>query len=172
MVKLSPVIGAMIAASPALASGQQTSTTPATSPEPCSATEYHQFDFWMGRWDVYDRAGTLVAHSLVEPVYGCGIREKWMPLGKQGGTSLSIYVPAERHWEQFWIDAAGSRALFTGKWNGASMVITGKWAGPLVRMTYSKNADGTVRQLGQQSIDGGRTWTPSFDFFYRPSGQR
>ncbi len=29
----------------------------------------------------------MVAHSLIEPVYGCGIRENWMPLGKPGGGS-------------------------------------------------------------------------------------
>lgn len=49
------------------------------------------------------------------------------------------------------------------------MVITGKWGGPLVRMTYSKNADGSVRQVGEQSTDEGKTWKPSFDFTYRPS---
>ena len=49
------------------------------------------------------------------------------------------------------------------------MVITGKWGGPLVRMTYSKSANGSVRQVGEQSTDEGKTWKPSFDFTYRPS---
>jgi hypothetical protein len=49
------------------------------------------------------------------------------------------------------------------------MVITGKWGGPLVRMSYSKNPDGSVRQFGEQSTDEGKTWKPSFDFTYRPS---
>jgi len=92
-----------------------------------------------------------------------------MPLSNQPGGSLSIYVPAEKHWEQFWIDSQGSRAFFTGGWDGKAMVITGKWGGPLVRMSYSKNADGSVRQLGEQSTDEGKTWTPSFDFTYRQS---
>ncbi|MFL6764328.1 MAG: hypothetical protein ACJ8FO_03935 [Sphingomicrobium sp.] len=135
----------------------------------CASAEYHQFDFWAGHWDVYNKAGKLVAHSLIEPVYGCGIRENWMPLNNQPGGSLSIYVPAEKRWEQFWIDSSGSRATFIGGWNGSAMVITGKWGGPLIRMTYSKNADGSVRQFGEQSTDDGQTWKPSFDFTYRPS---
>jgi hypothetical protein len=90
-----------------------------------------------------------------------------MPLSNQPGGSLSVYVPAEKHWEQFWIDSQGSRAFFTGGWDGTAMVITGKWGGPMVRMTYSKNEDGSVRQLGQQSTDDGKTWGPSFDFTYR-----
>jgi hypothetical protein len=151
----------------AIASTPAATVSGATQVAPCSDQAHHQFDFWVGRWDVYDTAGKLVAHSLIEPVYGCGIRENWMPLGKPGGGSLSIYVPTEKRWEQFWIDSSGSRAIFTGGWNGKAMVITGKWGGPLVRMSYSKTTDGSVRQLGEQSTDGGKNWSPSFDFTYR-----
>jgi hypothetical protein len=159
----------------ALAAAQAGSAGPAAAVQTpgaaaaCAAPEYHQLDFWAGRWDVYNPKGVMVAHSLIEPVYGCGIRENWMPVGKPGGGSLSIYVPDEKRWEQFWIDSSGSRAFFTGGWNGKAMVISGKWGGPLVRMSYSKNADGSVRQFGEQSIDEGKNWSPSFDFTYRPS---
>lgn len=147
--------------------GQSTGAAPQASP--CASAEFHQFDFWVGRWDVYNAKGQQVGHSLIEPVYGCGIRENWMPFSNQPGGSLSTYVPDEKQWEQFWIDSSGSRAYFKGGWNGSAMVISGKWGGPLVRMTYSRNADGSVRQLGEQSTDEGRHWTPSFDFTYRPS---
>jgi hypothetical protein len=157
----------LLAISSTAALAQQAAPAPAA---PCADPAYHQLDFWVGRWDVYPTGkNKLVAHSLIESVYGCGIRENWMPLSNQLGGSLSIYVPAEKHWEQFWIDSQGSRAFFTGGWDGKAMVITGKWGGPLVRMSYSKNADGSVRQLGEQSTDEGKTWTPSFDFTYRQS---
>jgi len=156
----------MVAGVMALLIAQAATPSAAT---PCDSPEYHQFDFWVGHWDVYNPKGQMVAHSLIEPVYGCGIRENWMPVGKPGGGSLSIYVPAEKHWEQFWIDSSGSRAFFTGGWNGSAMVISGKWGGPLVRMSYSKNADASVRQVGEQSTDGGKNWSPSFDFTYKPS---
>lgn len=152
-----------------LVAGSPASAQTAPPAAPCADAEYHRLDFWVGRWDVYPTGkDKLVAHSLIEPVYGCGIRENWMPVGKAGGGSLSIYVPDEKHWEQFWIDSSGSRTFFTGGWNGKAMVITGKWGGPLVRMSYSKNADGSVRQFGEQSTDG-KTWSPSFDFTYRPA---
>ncbi|MFI5183972.1 MAG: hypothetical protein ACHQNV_06220, partial [Vicinamibacteria bacterium] len=49
-----------------LATGQETPPAkPAPSPDarepPCSASEYRQFDFWLGDWDVYENgkaAGT------------------------------------------------------------------------------------------------------------------
>ena len=156
---------AAVAAAPAAAQ-------PAKNPDakPCADPEFHRLDFWVGRWDVYPTGkDKLVAHSLIEPVYGCGIRENWMPLSNSPGGSLSIYVPGEKHWEQFWIDSSGSRAFFTGGWNGQAMVITGKWGGPLVRMTYSRNPDGSVRQFGEQSTDDGKSWSPNFDFTYRPA---
>src|SRR5690242_3298395 len=153
----------LLAASSTVAVAQQ-----AAPAAPCADPAYHQLDFWVGRWDVYPTGkDKLVAHSLIESVYGCGIRENWMPLSNQPGGSLSIYVPAEKHWEQFWIDSQGSRAFFTGGWDGKAMVITGKWGGPLVRMSYTKNADGSVRQFGEQSTDDGKTWTSQFDFTYR-----
>ena len=152
------------------AAAQQSANPPAAPAAPCAAPEFHQLDFWVGKWDVYPTGkDKLVAHSLIESVYGCGIRENWMPLSNQPGGSLSVYVPAEKHWEQFWIDSGGSRAFFIGGWDGKAMVITGKWGGPLVRMSYSKNEDGSVRQHGEQSTDDGKTWTPQFDFTYRPA---
>ena len=147
-------------------------TTPSAA-APCAKPENRQFDFWVGRWDVYNKAGKMVAHSLIESVYGgCGIRENWMPFGGTGGGSLNISLPEEKRWEQFWIDSQGSRAIFTGGWDGKAMVISGKWGGPLVRISYSKNADGSVRQFGEQSTDGGKSWSPSFDLTYRPSAAK
>jgi hypothetical protein len=143
---------------------------------PCSSPEHRQFNFWVGKWDVYPAGkDNIVAHSLIESVYGsCGVRENWMPLSGAGGGSLNIYVPKENVWRQTWIDSKGARVDFKGGWNGSAMVLEGLWSdvlGPgrdaLVRMTYSKAGDGSVRQLGEASQDGGKTWTPSFDLTYR-----
>ncbi len=140
---------ALLAVISSAASAQQGKTLP------CSNPKYHDLDFWVGQWDVHRADGKLVAHSLIERVYGCGIRENWMPFDGETGGSLSIYIPAEDKWEQFWIDSSGNRVVFSGGWNGRAMVITGLWpdnpnvaTGPLVRMTYTKNADLSVRQFG------------------------
>ena len=129
--------------------------------------------------DVYPTGGSqLVAHSLIESVYnGCGVRENWMPLkAENSGGSLNSYVSAERLWRQTWIDSSGARVDFQGGWNGTTMILEGYWRdflapgkGATVRMTYSRAADGSVRQLGETSGDGGKTWRPGFDFTYRPA---
>ncbi len=149
-----------------------------TAAGPCAPAEYRQFDFWIGSWDVYPTAGSsqLVAHSLIESVYnGCGLRENWMPLKTQNsGGSLNIYVSGEKQWRQTWIDSSGARVDFKGGLIGRTMVLEGYWQdylapgkGALVRMTYSRSSDGSVRQLGEASQDDGKSWQPSFDFTYR-----
>lgn len=155
-----------LVAAPSLALAQ----TPATPPKPvCTTPEHRHFDFWVGKWDVTQTGKeAVVAESLIESVYnGCGVRENWMPKNGQTGGSLNIWLPGEKAWKQTWIDSSGTRADFSGGWNGKAMVLTGKWAGPLVRMTYTPNADGSVRQAGEQSTDDGKTWAPTFDFTYR-----
>lgn len=148
---------------------------PGTVAKACQDAERRQFDFWIGTWDVYPTGKPkLVAHSRIESVYnGCGVRENWMPLNGNDGGSLSTFVPAEKGWRQTWIDSGGARVEFTGGWNGQAMVLTGLWPevangqDGLVRMTYTAGEDRSVRQLGEVSTDGGKTWGPSFDFTYR-----
>ena len=70
------------------------------------------------------------------------------------------------------MDSSGARVEFVGGWTGQAMVLTGVWPQPghptqLTRMTYSRQDDGAVRQLGESSDDQGKTWQPSFDFIYR-----
>ena len=147
------------------------------APPGCTSPETRQFDFWVGHWDVYPTGkDTLVAHSLIENLYqGCAIRENWMPLKGGAGGSLNSWVPAEKAWRQTWVDASGTRVDFKGGRQGPAMVLEGMWAGAangkdaLVRMTYTPNPDKSVRQFGQQSVDGGKTWTVSFDFTYKPA---
>lgn len=165
----------------ALLAAQQSTpppTPPAPPPPACETPEHRQFDFWVGRWDVYP-TGTerLVAHSLIERRYsGCAIRENWMPLRGEGGGSFSAWRPEARQWRQTWVDTSGSWVEFTGAFENGAMVLTGPWRGAatpgqdaLVRMRYTREAGGSVRQLGEVSTDNGQTWQPSFDYTYRPA---
>ena len=39
-------------------------------------------------------------------------------------------------------------------------------------MTYSRQSGGAVRQLVEQTNDGGATWAAQYDFTYRPAAAR
>ena len=151
---------------------------PKPNPAPCADATHHAFDFWIGKWDVTPYGGgPLVAHSLIESLYGgCAIRENWMPLKGGGGGSLSGYDAGDGKWHQTWVDASGSRALFDGAAVDGAIVLTGPWRGSgpngedgVVRMTYTREPAGAVRQKGEVSLDGAASWKPSFDLLYSPA---
>ena len=157
-------------------------TAPAIAQNPpakaCTQPERSQLDFWVGHWDVYPTGTTkLIAHSLIEKLYAdCAIRENWMPLGGTGGGSLSAWNPKTGKWHQTWMDSGGATVQFEGGLSGDTMSIVGLWANVIapgkdgvVRMNYRRNPDGSVRQWGEVTQDGGKSWSPSFDFTYKPS---
>ena len=145
------------------------------APPSCEGEAYEAFDFWIGEWDVYPNGqDSRVASSSIEKVSaGCAIRETWMPLQGRAGTSLSTYDPTDGGWHQLWVGGTPGRVFFDGGPVGGKMILTGYWgkdrAGnpSLVRMTYSVQGDGSVRQHGQASSDHGMTWRDSFDLVYR-----
>ncbi|MEM6475933.1 MAG: hypothetical protein AAF687_07185 [Pseudomonadota bacterium] len=156
----------------------QSDTLPPPSPPPPCMTEAHEaFDFWVGEWDVFPNGSDAkIAESRIERLFeGCAIREHWMPLqGPQGG-STSLVNHNTGRWQQMWIGGNGVRVDFEGGPVDGGMVLTGYWdnfGGPgksaLVRMTYTANEDGSVRQFGEASGDHGKSWQTSFDLLYRP----
>ena len=161
----------------------QASAAPAAQPSPsppkCEGADYTAFDFWVGEWDVFPAGSdTQIANSRVESLYGgCAIRENWMPLKGASGGSLTGRDPETGRWRQTWIGANPGPVYFEGGPVDGRMVLTGWWPGSgpkgengLTRMSYSKLADGAVRQFGEFSADQGVTWVTSFDFTYKPHG--
>lgn len=156
---------------------QPPASRPQSPPHACTAPEHRQFDFWIGYWDVYPTGqDKLVAHSLIEKLYdGCAIRENWLPLKKTGGGSLSAYFPDEKRWRQTWTDSSNGWATLEGSFQDGAMVLSGDWKnanGPgtsaFTRTTWSRNADGWVRQHGEARNSDG-SWSTTYDFTYRPS---
>ena len=169
-MRLMPIAYALLLAAPAVAQKRVA--------RPCNQPERSQFDFWVGRWDVYPTGTTkLVAHSLIEKLYGgCAIRENWMPIGGTGGGSLSAWNPKTGKWHQTWMDSSGATVMFDGGVFGNTMTIEGTWPDVVapgrdgvVRMKYRRNPDGSVRQWGEVTEDRGKSWSPSFDFTYKPA---
>ena len=152
---------------------------PPPVPPGCDSPESHQWDFWVGSWEVRPKgADKVIAHSLIEKRYsGCAIRENWMPLGREvtgGGGSLSLYDSKRGQWRQTWVDSSGTRVDLDGGLKDGVMTIVGPWAnyaGPgkdaLVAMHYQLQPNGEVRQWAENSADGGKSWMPAFDFLYR-----
>ena len=144
----------------------------------CSADpDRHRFDFWIGEWKVTTQGGTTVGSSIIQPIAdGCGLLENWTGLRGETGKSLNSYSRALHQWQQFWVGSGGEvTAYSSGEWDGHSMVFraapqsTPQGAPVTRRLTFTPLADGTVRQLGEQSPDTGATWSIQYDFYYHRS---
>ena len=74
----------------------------------CSAAPYREFDFWVGKWNVFNPAGQLAGTSIVESeLDGCVVEENWNGAGGGRGRSLNIYDASTGTWSQFWVAAGG-----------------------------------------------------------------
>src|SRR5215204_4787827 len=84
----------------AFAGAQSLPRPPAKS---CESVEHRQFDFWVGRWDVFGPAGKKVGENRIELIAdGCALLEQWTGNGGVTGKSLNIYDTVDRRWHQTW----------------------------------------------------------------------
>jgi hypothetical protein len=81
-----------------------------------------------------------------------------------------MWDASEGRWEQHYTDTAGASTTFLGKLEDGKMVMLTEGlrngAKVTTRMTYSKEGPDRVRQLLETSLDGGKTWAPSYDGMY------
>ncbi len=136
--------------------------------------KFHQFDFWLGEWEVY-RYGTdqLAGHSYIETIVdSLGLLEHYKAAnGKYNGKSLNKYNVITGRWEQFWIDNAGNTLHLSGGLTDGEMVLDDLAKDPKPheynRITWHRINDNKVRQTWEISADAGRTWKIIFDGEYR-----
>jgi len=148
---------------------------------PCTQAEAHQFDFWIGEWDVAKPDGTPAGNSRIEAILGgCVIQENWTSAAPPyAGKSFNLFNQGSGLWEQFWVDNGGARLHLVGGMVADSMMMSGVQDAPnpkthLIqreRITWTPQPDGSVRQWWETSNDDGKTWSTSFDGRYRRRAQ-
>ncbi len=158
------ITGMICFATPAFA--QSAGNTP---PPPCTDEAYHQFDFWLGEWEVSGPNGNLAGHNTIERAEnGCLITESWVNTAGGTGQSLNFYNPDTGLWRQVWV-SAGSIIDYTGgltetgsmklegtityHGNGTSFPFTGEW---------TPNEDGSVTPHFEQYNLDTKDWAVWF----------
>lgn len=138
----------------------------------CSDEKSHQFDFWIGEWEVY--AGEdLAGHNSIRPILdGCVLQESWRGSRGSAGSSFNFYNPQKDRWQQFWVWRNGTTLELEGELENGNMILTGTTVdreGKTLhhRVAWYDNPEGTVRQWWETSADGGETWETAFDGLYR-----
>ena len=137
---------------------------PASPPPPaCTAPEFGQFDFWLGKWTVRRPDGKVAGTSEITRVSeGCAIREDWTNARGQHATSLNYYDRQDARWHQHWVGADGTILHLQGGLEGDAMLLTGETS----RFRWSPLADGKVKQEWSRTSNGGRTWETRFVGIY------
>jgi Domain of unknown function (DUF4440) len=137
----------------------------------CFDPKYHQFDFWVGNWDVFEFGNpTKVAHARIDSILGgCVLREEYDGADGHQGQSFSIYDAMRKVWHQTWVTNRGELLQVEGRIEHGQMVLRGtNLNGALVRGTWTP-IKGEVRETAVSSKDGGNSWQPWFDLMFRPS---
>lgn len=145
---------------------------PAHAQSACTDPAYRQCDFWLGDWKVSNLDGTVVGQNSIEKTYGeCVLHERYSTPGGYAGESLNAYDPSRGLWQQTWVDNGGLLLLMDGSLVDASMVMASSaseqgGSAKRPRITWTPNADGSVRQLWE-STDAAGACSVAFDGLYR-----
>jgi hypothetical protein len=175
MVK--PIVAAAFAFLACIAAPDATAQTPTPPAPACAAPAHRAFDFWIGEWDAYVSATENLAgrSTIASTDAGCVITEQWTSArSPYSGRSLNLHDATTGQWLQFWTDSQGEITRFVGGPTATGMqflavdeVAPSRAQKQTLRMTFTRNPDGSVRQFGETSTDGGRTWSSAYDFHYR-----
>lgn len=140
----------------------------------CCTPAYHQFDFWLGDWDVYNQKGEKVGENRILSMQdSCIIQENWVSEG-QTGTSYNFYNQKDSTWNQTYIDNTGTVLELKGRLEHQKMVLKG----PLIkskkgdynvfnRIIWAKDSAGNVSQKWDIVKESGEIVFVAFDGIYK-----
>ena len=148
--------------------GQVAVTQSAAPPPSCGGEAYHQFDFWIGDWDVYDTAGNMVGTNSIQPAErGCLLIEHWTNTAGGTGQSYNFYDPRISEWRQIWVSAGSVIDYSGGLTESGSMKLEGEIHNRTAGVApftgeWTLNADGSVTQHFQQQNPETGEWSDWF----------
>lgn len=142
------------------------------TPQPCTAPEASQFDFWIGSW-MATWADTLHGTNTIEKKFGnCTVHENFFdPNNNYHGESWSVYNPSSKLWNQTWVDDQGGYIALTGGMENGKMILkTAERQTPKgkqqMRMVYYNIQPDAFDWSWEASTDEGKTWKPSWQIHY------
>lgn len=141
------------------------------------AEQARQLDFWIGVWVVSTASGKVLGTSTVSTdLSGCLLEERFRTPEGYEAVAFATFDWWEQRWHRTYIDNRGEQVRLSGGFDGSSVTLTGEESTPgesgsvLQRVTITPTPDGNVRQSIQVSREGGESWIPAVDLFYRPAG--
>ena len=141
---------------------------------PPPAPGIHALDFWIGEWEVFLVSGPKDGDNRIEKLLGgFALQENWTELdGHEGKSWFYFYRPVKR-WKQVWVTGSGFVKEKVQVDDGPAGSVRFRGEIPLQdggklldRTTLTPLPDGRVRQVIEQSRDGGVSWQTGYDAYY------
>ncbi len=129
----------------------------------------HEFDFWIGNWDVYweDKQGVNFVLRILDDAV---IKENFEGDGLVG-ISVSTFSKEDNHWHQTWVDNTGSYLDFVGDFADGKMILVrnGIVEGKPVkqRMVWYDISKDAFLWNWERSDDNGTTWRELWKLEYK-----
>jgi hypothetical protein len=142
----------------------------------CDDADHRAFDFWIGDWDVTNAANDKHTHNVITREYeDCVIHEHYTGPKGYTGESLNAFDATRKVWHQTWVDSQGGLLVLEGGVRNGKMVLEGvtpkDGRDVKQRITWTPNADGTVRQFWESANPDG-SWKTEFDGLYRKNNPK
>lgn len=137
----------------------------------CCSEQHRQFDFWLGKWEVFNPAGKKVGENTITQVQGkCVLQEDWV--SNQTGTSYNYYDPNDSTWNQLYLDNQGTILALKGRFEDHKMIL---WSDKVKgqngeyrnRIIWQLLPDGSVSQKWDIVALNGQVISVAFDGIYR-----
>ncbi len=136
--------------------------------------ELHVLDFWVGEWEVFLVTGPKDGDNRIAKLLGgFALQESWTGTDGHEGKSWFYFYRPEKRWKQIWVTDGGfvkEKALVEGQAEGGvrfrGEIPLGDGRELLDQTTLTPLPDGRVRQVIEQSLDGGVTWQTGYDAYY------
>lgn len=118
----------------------------------CCSEAYQSFDFWLGKWEVYDVENNLIGiNSITKQPDNCLILEKWVEDARRGSSTL-FYNSSNNSWNQIWVDNSGNVIKLKGNLEDNTMIlksdfIKGTHINYYNKISWTQNEDDSITQL-------------------------
>ena len=186
-MKASRFYGISAAASVAIAAAsscatEQTDTSAAASASnpqqqpPCADAKFHEFDYWLGEWEVFTKDGKKAGDNVITAEEGgCLLVERWTSASGGTGQSYNFVDLETGKWRQVWVSVGATIDYAGGLDETGVMRLEGTIGygaanpanGAKFKGSWTPEEDGSVTQHFQQYNPATEEWTDWFTGIYR-----
>lgn len=138
----------------------------------CSSNGSSQLDFMLGNWDFFSKKGEFLGENNIQLVLGtCTLEEIYESIDGFKTRSVMSYDEVTKSWSNIWTDDFGTTLHFKGKFQNNKLLmkatsLNAQGKKTYHRLTYSKNANGTISQIWQKSTNL-KEWETIFNGTYK-----